>query len=181
MAVDRVEMLLRKVSKALNKAKIPYAVIGGNAVAAWVATIDEGAVRATKDVDMLVRRDDLFAISEAVRDVGLVPAEVRGLHMLVDRRRPNPKTAVHLTFAGELIRPHDVHPAPDLTNVVQARDGFSVIGLAELLRMKLSAFRRLDKVHIVDMLSTGVITAAMEGTLPPDLRERLNELKEESA
>lgn len=181
MAVDRVEKLLRKVSKALGKAGILYAVVGGNAVAAWVATVDEGAVRATKNVDLLVRRGDLYAIAEAVHDVGLMPAEVLGVHMLVDRRRPNPKTAVHLILAGELIRPYDEHPAPDLKNIVQARGGFKLLGLPELLRMKLSAFRRVDKVHIVDILSTGMITAAIERKLPPDLRERLNELKEERA
>src|SRR5262249_14080766 len=38
MAVDRVEHLLKLVTSALNEARIPYAVIGGNAGAAWVAS-----------------------------------------------------------------------------------------------------------------------------------------------
>ena len=38
---------------ALNQAGIPYAVVGGNAVASWVATVDAGAVRNTRDVDLL--------------------------------------------------------------------------------------------------------------------------------
>ena len=66
MAVDRVERLLRKVARALNEAGVTYALVGGNAVAAWVATVDEGAVRATKDVDLLVRRRDMSAISAAL-------------------------------------------------------------------------------------------------------------------
>lgn len=56
MAVSRVDSLLRSVSQSLDRAKVAYAVIGGNAVAAWVRTVDEGAVRATKDVDVLLRR-----------------------------------------------------------------------------------------------------------------------------
>src|SRR5207247_11371196 len=90
MAVSRVERLLRKVAKALDRAKIPYAVVGGNAIAAWVATVDADAVRATKDVDVLVRRADLAAITEALRPVGLIPAEVLGVVMFLDRRRPSP-------------------------------------------------------------------------------------------
>ena len=36
MAVDRVEKRLRKVTAALDAAGVKYAVIGGNAVAAWL-------------------------------------------------------------------------------------------------------------------------------------------------
>ena len=45
---------LRAVA-ALEARSIPYAVIGDNAVAAWVSRIDEAAVRNTKDVDILLR------------------------------------------------------------------------------------------------------------------------------
>ena len=46
---------------ALEGAGIPYAVAGGNAVASWVARVDEAAVRNTQDVDILIRREDLDA------------------------------------------------------------------------------------------------------------------------
>jgi hypothetical protein len=59
MAVDRVEKRLRLVTSALHEAQIPYAVIGGNAVAAWVGRVDPSATRATKDVDILLRRADI--------------------------------------------------------------------------------------------------------------------------
>lgn len=44
-AVAKVRDRLLRVTAALNQAGIPYAVVGGNAVASWVATVDEGAVR----------------------------------------------------------------------------------------------------------------------------------------
>src|SRR5580765_4044523 len=64
-AVAKVRERLLRATSALNQAGIAYAVVGGNAVASWVATIDEGAVRNTRDVDLLVRRSDLPAIRTA--------------------------------------------------------------------------------------------------------------------
>jgi hypothetical protein len=177
MAVQRVEKLLRKVAKALEKARVPYAVVGGNAVAAWVATVDDGAVRATKDVDILVRRSDLAAVTEALRRVGLMRVEVLGVVMFVDRRRPNPKTGVHVVFANERIRPHYKHPAPDPDDTVRIGEGFLVVDLPALVRMKLQSFRRVDQVHIEDLLSIDLIDAAQIRKLPPDLRKRLREIQ----
>ena len=45
----------------LEEAGVPYAVIGGNAVAAWVSRVDKAAVRNTQDVDILLRREELTA------------------------------------------------------------------------------------------------------------------------
>jgi hypothetical protein len=55
LAAEKVKERLRRETKALNGAGVPYAVIGGNAVAEWVARMDEEAVRNTRDVDLLVR------------------------------------------------------------------------------------------------------------------------------
>ena len=52
-AVEKVRERLHRAASALEAAGIPYAVVGGNAVAAWVATVDEAAVRNTQDVDLL--------------------------------------------------------------------------------------------------------------------------------
>ena len=177
MAVDRVERLLRKVSKALDKARIPYAVIGGNAVAAWVATVDDGAVRATKDVDILIRREDLATATTALRPAGLMPAEVLGVVMFLDRRRPNPRTGVHLVFANERIRPHYAHAAPGPESAVRCPAGFLVVDLPALTRMKLQSFRDIDRVHIRDLLSVGMLDAALVQALPKDLGERLQEIQ----
>ncbi|HVP10288.1 MAG TPA: hypothetical protein VMV94_03775 [Phycisphaerae bacterium] len=178
MAVDRVERLLRKVSKALDKARIHYAVIGGNAVAAWVATVDDGAVRATKGVDLLIRRQDLAIVTEALRPLGLMPVDVLGVVMFVDRRRPNPKTGVHLVFANERIRPHYAHPAPDAGSAVRSEAGFLVVDLPSLVRMKLQSYRDIDRVHIRDLLSVGLLDAALIRALPKELRQRMREIQE---
>ena len=51
----------RKTRKSGN---LPYAVVGGNAVAAWVSRVDQAAVRNTQDVDIVLRRADLAAARE---------------------------------------------------------------------------------------------------------------------
>src|SRR6266581_2483079 len=44
-AVAKVRERLLRATAVLNKAGVPYAVVDGHAVASWVATVDEGAVR----------------------------------------------------------------------------------------------------------------------------------------
>src|SRR5437016_2407746 len=58
-AVEKVRERLQRATAALQTAGVPYAVAGGNAVAAWVGKVDEAAVRNTQDVDILIRRSDL--------------------------------------------------------------------------------------------------------------------------
>ena len=59
MALDDVTHRLRQITAALRGAGVPYALVGGQAVALWVATRDPAAVRTTKDVDILLRRADV--------------------------------------------------------------------------------------------------------------------------
>ena len=177
MAVERVERLLRDFTGVVGAAGIDYAVVGGNAVAAWVATVDEGAVRSTKDVDVLVRRDDLARIAEAVRPINLTPIEVLGVHMFVDRENPSPKTGVHLVLAGERIRPEYRHPAPNVAQSEMSQSGFRIVDLAALVAMKLQSYRFIDRAHIVDMLGVGLIDDSLRESLPADLLERLRAIE----
>jgi hypothetical protein len=50
-AVEKVQHRLTRTVVALESAGIPYAIIGGHAVRAWVAQADEAAVRTTRDVE----------------------------------------------------------------------------------------------------------------------------------
>ena len=53
MALEDVADRLRRITRALRESGVPYALVGGQAVAVWVATKDPAAVRTTKDVDIL--------------------------------------------------------------------------------------------------------------------------------
>src|SRR5436190_24182631 len=83
MAAEKVKERLRRATKALDAANVPYAVAGGNAVAEWVARADEGAVRNTRDVDLLVRRADLAAARVALEAAGFVYHHVLDVDMFI--------------------------------------------------------------------------------------------------
>lgn len=175
MAVEKVRERLLRATAALNQAQIPYAVIGGNAVAAWVSRVDEEAVRNTKDVDILLRRDDLERAKTALATAGFVYHFSYGVHMFLDGPEGNPRSAVHVIFAGEPVAEGDVHSAPEVSDS-EEHETYRVLGLESLVLMKLAANRDADRVHIRDLISLRLIDASWLARLPPDLAARLKHL-----
>lgn len=177
MAMEQVERRLRKVTAALDAAGIRYAVIGGNAVALWVAKADPSATRTTKDVDLLVERSDLDRINQVMHELGFEKQELRRLVLFVDPEAPSRKSGVHLVWAREKVRPSYAYAAPALTETVRDPEGFWVLDLPALVRMKLTSLRDIDKVHIADLLRVGMVSQRLRGSLPPDLRRRLEDIE----
>src|SRR3989441_2078605 len=114
MASEKVKERLRRATKALDNAGVPYAVAGGNAVAEWVGRIDEDAVRNTRDVDLLLRRVDLPAARTALEAAGFVYYQLLDVDMFIDGPQGRPSGGVHILFAGEKARPTDEHALPTL-------------------------------------------------------------------
>jgi hypothetical protein len=177
MAMDRVEKRLKTVAAALDAAGIRYAVIGGNAVAAWVARVDPSATRTTKDVDLLVDRVDDERIAATLAAAGFQRQDLRRMVLFVDPEEPSKRCGVHLVWAGDLIRPSYVCPAPSVDEVVRDSDGFWLLDLPALVRMKLTSYRDIDRVHVADLLSVGLVDDIVRGTLPPPLRDRLADIE----
>src|SRR5262245_21500040 len=174
-AVAKVRERLLRATASLNLAGIPYAVVGGNAVASWVARIDEGAVRTTRDIDNLVRREDLPAIATALEQAGFIREDVLEVIMFLDGPNAKPSESVHLLFTGEKTRPDHPMPAPDLKTVNDPA-GFRVITLESLVLMKLMSNRRKDQTHVEDMINVGLIDQSWVAKLPPVLAERLQHI-----
>jgi hypothetical protein len=174
-AVAKVRERLLRATKALDEAGVPYAVAGGNAVASWVATVDEGAVRNTRDVDLLVRRSDLTAITDALKKAGFVAGVLLDVVMFRDGEEGKPSEAVHLLFSGEKTRPDHLLPAPEI-QTVQDPDNFRVVTLDSLLLMKLMSNRDKDRTHIRDLIGVGLIDSSWLPQLPPELAVRLKDI-----
>jgi hypothetical protein len=175
MAAEKVKERLRRATKALDDAGVPYAVVGGNAVAEWVARADEGAVRNTRDVDILLHRRDLPAATAALEAVGFVYHHLLDVDMFIDGPQGRPSEAVHLLYAGEAVRPSDAHALPGLDETERAPE-FQVVSLAALVRMKLIAWRDKDRTHLRDMIGVGLIDATWPARYPPPLDARLQQL-----
>lgn len=174
-AVEKVRERLRRAVAVLESAGIPYAVAGGNAVAAWVARVDEAATRNTRDVDILVRREDLPQIQAAFEAAGFVYRHAAGIDMFLDGPGSSPRDAVHLLFSNEKIREEYVTAAPDISEEDHAGQ-FRILSLEALVRMKLTSYRDKDRTHLRDLLDIGLVNEDWKSRLPPELAERLQVL-----
>lgn len=176
MAVDEVTRRLERITAALNQAGVPFALVGGQAVALWVATKDPAAVRTTKDVDILLRRDDLPRARGAASTANMDYFEAIGVGMFLERDDPNPRKAVHLIWAGEKVRPDCALPAPTIDERELLEPGKPVVTLEGLVVMKLQAFRDQDRVHLRDMIDVALIDRNLMKGLIPELAARLDQL-----
>jgi hypothetical protein len=176
-AVEKVRDRLLRASAALESAGIPYAVVGGNAVAAWVAQVDEAAVRNTQDVDILLRREDLERAKVAMGAAGFIYRHVKSIDMFLDGPGARARDAVHVLFAGEFVRRDDLAPAPEIGDS-EVLNAIRAVKLEALLSMKLTAFRDKDRVHVRDMIDVGLVDESWCDRLPPPLAARLRELLE---
>jgi Uncharacterised nucleotidyltransferase len=175
MAAEKVKERLRRATRALDAAGVPYAVVGGNAVAEWVARVDEDAVRNTRDVDLLIRRGDFAAVRAALEAAGFVYHHLLDVDTFIDGPDGRPSGGVHLLFAGEKVRPHEKHAMPDLDESERAPE-FQVTTLPALVRMKLISFRDKDRTHLRDMIGVGLLDATWPARFPPPLNARLQQL-----
>jgi hypothetical protein len=174
-AAEKVKERLRRATRALDAAGVPYAVVGGNAVAEWVARVDEDAVRNTKDVDLLIRRADFQATKAALEAAGFVYQHVGDGDLFLDGPQGRPSAGVHLLFAGEPVKAGDDYSSPDVAESERAAE-FQVVSLAAVVRMKLIAWRDKDRTHLRDLIGVGQIDATWPARFPAPLGERLQEL-----
>ena len=177
--VQQLFEVISRLAQALAQAGIEYRVVGGVAVFLHVHEHDPLAARLTRDVDIAVDRRDLDAIVEAVRPHGFTYRHAAGVDMLIDAREPRARSAVHLLFVREKVRPEYLEPVPDFSPPVRTIEGVLLAPVGDLVRMKLTSFRLRDRVHLKDLDGMGLITPQIEALLPQALRERLREVRAE--
>ena len=174
-AVEKVRLRLLRAASALTQSSVPYAVAGGNAVAAWVSRVDEAAVRNTQDVDIILRRDDLPAARQALEAAGFVYRHVANIDMFLDGPEAKAREAVHIVFAAEKVRADYPSAAPDVSESEDA-ESFRLLSLDALVRMKLTSYQDKDRVHLRDLMGVGLVDATWLERVPGALRPRLQEL-----
>lgn len=176
-AVLKVRERLERTSRCLARANVPYAIIGGNAVAAWVSTVDPGAVRNTRDVDILLRREDFSMAVDAMATEGFVREEAGNVTLFLDGPDGLPSQGVHVLWAGEKVRPTYESPTPSIDSV-RMLENMRIVELEDLVRMKLNSFRLKDQVHLQDFLAVGLVNDSWLPRFSPSLAARLQSVLE---
>jgi len=157
--------VLHKITEALTSEGIPHELIDGLAVLVHVEEADPKHSTLTRDVDLIVR-EDLERIKLAAAKNGFRFRHTAGVGMLLygeGDSAENAASCVQRQFRAEKKR--------------ILGEEVLVIPVADLLRMKLSAFRDKDRVHVRSMNAAGLITAGVEEKLPGELRVRLQQVR----
>lgn len=170
--VEQLFELADRIEKAFAAAGLDYAVVGGLAAYIYVEAREPDAGRLTKDIDIVVRRQDLDAIAKAVEPFGLQYRHVAGVDMLVQAGAPSARRAVHMVFSGEKVRLDYPEATPELGRN-RLMNGVRLVPLLDLVRMKLNSFRLKDQTHVKDLDETGLISSEIETALSPIHAERL--------
>ncbi len=176
--IDDVKHRLERAAAALAKVGVRYAVVGESAVAAWVSRLDAAAVRNTRDVDILLRREDMDRARAALESAGFVHRRVASLgkagamDVFLDGPDAKVRDAVHILWAGEKAVPDAIEPTPELHGTEPA-DGFELVPLEDLVRMKLTSFRDKDRMHLRDLISVDLVNASWPSRYSGTLAERL--------
>jgi len=174
-AVGLVKQRLDRTCNALRSAGVPYAVTGGNAVAAWVATIDDGAVRNTRDVDILLREQDLDLATITMESAGFVRDSVMNVIVFLDGPNGKSSQGIHVLLAERKVRDEYSTATPSVDQAVDI-EGRSIVELTALVEMKLNSFRDKDRTHLMDMIQIELIDSTWPERFAKSLGDRLQEL-----
>jgi hypothetical protein len=87
---------------------------------------------------------------------------------------------VHLVWAGEYVRSGELLPSPGLEDRTTLAGGYDVVSLAALVKMKLTANRDQDRVHLRDLIDVGLVERDLLAEMPEELAVRLKSLLDEA-
>jgi len=164
--------ILHKITGPLMAEGAPHELIGGLAVLVHVEEADPEHSTLTSDGDLMIRRADLERVTTI--------ATRHGFRALLYGETSSARNAVHLVFSGEKVRPNQATPNPPIqpeTKSILGVDVF-IIPVPDLVRMKLSAYRDKDRVHIRSLDAAGLITAEVENALPEELQVRRQHIRQ---
>ena len=168
---DEVYKTMRRLVKRLEKADIPYAIMGGMAVNA------HGHRRTTGDVDILLTAEGLneFRQRFVPKNYEAVPNRTR---RFVDRTN-----AITVDFLVTGLFPGGGKPGPipfpNPEQVAETIENFQVIDLTTLIQLKLAARRHQDFADVVNLIGAHDLDESFQNRLHPSLHRDYIECLEE--
>ena len=173
--VEQLFERMRQLHALLSAAGVPYRIVGGMAVFMHVFERDPLRARLTADVDAAIERTHLPDVIAAARKIGWSFRHTAGVDMLIDAEQPRARSAVHILFLNEKVRPEYADAVPS-SEAEKTAEGIPVAPVADLVRMKLTSYRLKDRVHVQDLDSVGLISKEIEAQLPALLLDRLAQI-----
>ncbi|MBY0526888.1 MAG: hypothetical protein K2R98_26075 [Gemmataceae bacterium] len=168
---DEVHKTMRRLARRLERAGIPYALVGGMAVNA------HGHQRTTGDVDFLVTAAGLKEFSER-----FVPKHYQQLEGR-PRRFKDRANNVSVDFLVAGMYPGSGKPGPisypDPERTSQLIKKLRVINLQTLITLKLSARRHQDFADVVSLITAHDLAEPFLDQLHPALHQDFIECLEE--
>jgi hypothetical protein len=159
---DPVHKAMRRLVKKLEKAKIPYAVVGGMAVNA------HGYRRTTDDLDLLLTPEGLAEFCKR-----FVPKDYEGLPRR-PRRFTDRTNEVLIDFLVTGLFPGSGEPGPvaypDPAAVQEVVNEVRVLNLPTLIQLKLAARRYQDFADVVALIRANQLDEAFAAGLHPSVR-----------
>lgn len=172
--------IVHRIADALTEENVPYELVGGLAVLIYLEAADPSQSTLTRDVDVMIDRPQIGQVRRLAEQRGFHFRHSAGLDMLIAGTPEMARNAVHLVFSGEKVREGQAAPNPPIRpekRLLQGRE-IAVIALEDLIRMKLSAYRDKDRVHVRALDAAGLISAQIERSLASELQARLRHIRE---
>ncbi len=168
---DAVHKSMRRVVKRLEKAKIPYAIVGGMAVNA------HGHHRTTDDLDVLLTAEGLAEFCKR-----FVPKQYEK-HSRLPRRFTDCTNQITIDFLVTGLFPGSGKPGPiaypDPAIVRETIDDAQVLDLLNLVQLKLAAHRHQDFADVVSLIRVHQLDESFADRLHPSVRSDYIECLEE--
>jgi hypothetical protein len=179
MGTGEVNKTLKRITAKLNELNIPYAVAGG------MAMVAHGYVRFTDDVDILVTREGLTQLHDAVDGLGWV----RPFQASKNLRDVSTGVKIEFLIAGEF--PGDGKPKPvafpQPAEVAREVQGIQYLDVPTLINLKLASYmtgadRAKDLGDVQELMKAKSLGRELADQLHPyvrplyiDLCERLEQ------
>jgi hypothetical protein len=167
----REHKTMRRLVKKLEKAKIPYAIMGGMAVNAHKYE------RTTKDVDVLLTREGFEKFRERFVPRDYDPDRKRSRRFHDRGHRTNIDILITGLFPGSG-KPGPV-AFPDPADVFLEMGGIRFVDLITLIQLKLAARRHQDFADVVNLINAHNLDDSFVENLHTSLRSDYIECLEE--
>jgi hypothetical protein len=168
---DEVHKTMRRVVKRLERAGIPYAIMGGMAVNA------HGHRRTTGDVDVLLTRESFEEFKRLFVPKNYRPTPNRW------RRFVDKVNSIQVDIIVTGLYPGSGRPGPicfpDPTSAGEVINKINVIDLVTLIQLKLAARRHQDFADVVNLITAHNLDESFTEHLHPTVRRDYIECLEE--